>query len=536
MHSRTIDPVRFPKDQWRHRIANVADVTSPPITEPTRVVSPLGEVLAVYDRLDAVLVNPLRTSLAKLPYREDKRTEGLPSRSMIFGYAPRNTIRADFCKASAITMQFPQVHAALCALLQQVQPSYQQWAPDTYATHLSTTQARIKPAWRLSDTPFTSGIVNSNNQLPYHHDTGNFKRVFSLMVVIRKGMAGGELVVPEWDLAFACDDASVMIFDGQSWWHGVAPFRKTFLTGYRYSIVYYTLEQLWTCLEPEEELARIRALKTTRTVKRRDNLVALEPYRTLKPQAPIFVPTRGRMRTAVSPGVLLQDGLTPTLVVEPQEASLYAQAWPSCPQLVLPVGDQGIAYARRAIKAEALRRGVPYYWQLDDNLEGFRWRVERQLLPATPSMVLGYVEQLVSRYARVALAGPDYQQFAVFPELEWTANTRVYACVLSNTAVPLSYRDEMSGKEDVDYCLQVLTEGWNTLLVHGVAMVKPKMGSQTVGGLSEWYRERGHEAVAQQLAATWPFHTEVVAKPMGLDVRVKWGHFTQELTEVAHDA
>lgn len=530
MQQLTINPTRARKDSWSRKVAARTDVTTL-ITEPTQVLTASGEVLAVYDRLPATLVQPLRRALATLPYREDTRTDGLPSRALTFGYAPRNTIRADFCKAAAITAQFPAVAVALATLLQQVLPSYQQWAPETFAMHVAQTQGKIKACWRLGETPFTSGIVNSNNQLPYHHDSGNFKRVFSLMVVIRDGMAGGELVLPEWDVALACDDASVMIFDGQSWWHGVAPFLKTKFTGYRYSIVYYTLEQLWQCGEPDEELARIQVLKTQRTVARRQSIAVLDQYRDLRPMAPIYVPTRGRVHTARGPGVLLHSGLTPTLVVEPAQAAAYAAAWPSCRQLVLPLDDQGIAYARRAIKDDAHQRGVPYYWQLDDNVDGFRWRHERQLLPATAAMVLGYIEHLVSRYQQIALAGPDYQQFAVFPTAEFTPNSRVYACVLSSTTVPVLYRDQVSGKEDVDYCLQALSAGWNTLLVHTVAMCKPRMGSTTVGGLAEWYRAGRHEQVAQTLCELWPFHVELTKKPMGLDARVAWGHFTQPLKE-----
>jgi hypothetical protein len=54
------------------------------------------------------------------------------------------------------------------------------------------------------------------------------------------------------------------MFDGQSVLHGVTPITKTNPDAVRYSIVYYSLQQIWNCLPLSEEVARIRNLKTKR--------------------------------------------------------------------------------------------------------------------------------------------------------------------------------------------------------------------------------------------------------------------------------
>jgi len=111
---------------------------------------------------------------------------------------------------------------------------------------------------------FTSGIVNENNPLKYHFDTGNFKDVFSCMVVFKNGVENGFLSLPEYDVGFQLPNNSIFLFDGQGILHGVTPITRQTPESYRYSVVYYSLKRMWQCLEIDEELARIRKKKTSR--------------------------------------------------------------------------------------------------------------------------------------------------------------------------------------------------------------------------------------------------------------------------------
>ena len=54
------------------------------------------------------------------------------------------------------------------------------------------------------------------------------------------------------------------MFDGQGIMHGVTPITYESPLSYRYSIVYYSLKQMWKCLTIDEELVRIRNKKTQR--------------------------------------------------------------------------------------------------------------------------------------------------------------------------------------------------------------------------------------------------------------------------------
>lgn len=226
-----------------------------------------GLPIILYKKLE-VDTSKLRSAVKSIHYVTDKRTNGLKTTSAIFGYRPRNVLRNDYCAATAMAAEDKKNHDVITAFAEELTKYYEEFFPEIFTKHLEEVKNRVKPEWTLGATPFTSGIVNKNNQLKYHHDSGNFKGVLSNMVVFRKDVKGGHLVCPEYGLKFACDDNTVIIFDGQSILHGVSPMKLLTKNAYRYTAVYYSLEQMWKCDTINEELLRIRQLKREREIKR----------------------------------------------------------------------------------------------------------------------------------------------------------------------------------------------------------------------------------------------------------------------------
>jgi hypothetical protein len=211
----------------------------------------------------------LRWAVKNIDYEETTRTNGLKTRSAIFGFAPRVTMRKDFCSATAMSRNFPKQHYVICKFAEELVKLYEKHFPDTLERHYKMVGDKVKDEWKLSNTPFTSGRVNKNNPLKYHHDAGNFKNVLSNMIVLKRGIGGGRLACPEFDLKFECSDNHVVIFDGAEILHGVTPFIKQEGDDtYRYSVVYYSLEQMWNCENINEEVKRIRTVKKEREIKR----------------------------------------------------------------------------------------------------------------------------------------------------------------------------------------------------------------------------------------------------------------------------
>lgn len=256
---------RIEVDQFRSREAK-RDDCSQFITENCQVLEN-GELKIVYVKLETQMPS-LVDALKNITYQNSYRSGGLPTVSRIFGFSPRSTLRKDFCAITSMAQEFPIQHAEICKGAKVVSDIYMHYNPELFTKHLQTSQEKVLPSWHLEDSPFTSGIANKDNQLRYHFDTGNFKDVWSGMLVFKNQVEGGFLSVPEYDLCFKLDDHSALLFDGQGLLHGVTPFKKLGPNAYRYSIVYYSLRQMWNCLEPSGELKRIRKIKTEREFKR----------------------------------------------------------------------------------------------------------------------------------------------------------------------------------------------------------------------------------------------------------------------------
>lgn len=236
------------------------------ISQPTKVYEN-GKLKIAYVYLEEkmpALVEALKT----IPYEKSFRSGGLPTISRIFGYSPRSTLRKDFCATTSLAQEFPAQHGEICKGAGVVSKLYGEFNPELYKTHKEISDGKVRPEWRLEESPFTSGIANKDNQLRYHFDSGNFSDVWSAMLVFKNQISGGHLSVPEYDLCFELKDHSALMFDGQGLLHGVTPFKKLTPDAYRYSIVYYSLRQMWNCLAPTDELMRIRKIKTEREFKR----------------------------------------------------------------------------------------------------------------------------------------------------------------------------------------------------------------------------------------------------------------------------
>ncbi len=222
-----------------------------------------GEVKFIYQELDWNTKHVV-DALKSIKYQETERSTGLITRSRIFGYRPRQTQRADFCSSASLAKDFPEEHALIAGLAQKIEELYKAKAPEKHAAHKAITDEKVRGSFKVSGSVFTSGIINKNNPLKYHFDAGNFKSVFSCMPVFKSGVTGGHLALPEYGLGIELKDNSIFMFDGQAIMHGVTPIKYESELSYRFSIVYYSLKQIWQCLEIDDELARIRQRKMER--------------------------------------------------------------------------------------------------------------------------------------------------------------------------------------------------------------------------------------------------------------------------------
>lgn|SRR3990167_383491 len=194
----------------------------------------------------------------EIPYETSQRSGGLKTTSRIFGFDPFTGIRKPYCSATSLAIKFPKQHKVITKFGEQINEIYQKYLPEAYNKHKVIAEEKIEVGWRIPKTPFTSGIINKNNQLNYHFDSGNFQGVYSNMIVLKNNVAGGYLSLPTYGVGLECANNTLVMFDGQSILHGVTPIKFFGQGAYRYSLIYYTLQSMWNCDDLTTELAKVR--------------------------------------------------------------------------------------------------------------------------------------------------------------------------------------------------------------------------------------------------------------------------------------
>lgn len=247
--------------KFKKRTALISDV-SHIITEDC-IIYVKNQPVLLYKKLE-IDTSALRWAVKNQKYLKGLRTRGLVSTSNIFGYSPRIAMRHDYCTITAMAKNYPKNHHVITNFASELVKYYKEYFPEQYEYHNKIVEDKVMNEWTIGGSPFTSGIVNKNNQLKYHLDFGNFKGVLSNMIVFKSDVDGGNLLVPELNIALEVADNTLTIFNGQEILHGVSPIEYKNKLAYRYSIVYYSLEQMWKCQTINDEITRIRKVKTVR--------------------------------------------------------------------------------------------------------------------------------------------------------------------------------------------------------------------------------------------------------------------------------
>lgn len=229
------------------------------VDSPT-IIKDWDNVIAILDMLPSDN-KKLVKALKRIKFPTTKRTWWLLSTSRIFGYKPRNPIRNNFCSKTSLVKDYPEENEIVISYAKQLNDLYKKYLPDWYKHHEEQLDW-VLDEWKMSESVFTSWIINKNNPLKYHHDTGNFDNVFSNMITIKQNIEWGHLVIPEYDIIVKLPSNSVFMFDGQKILHWVSPIKKLNKSAYRFTIVFYSLKKMWDCIEPEGELKRIKDHQT----------------------------------------------------------------------------------------------------------------------------------------------------------------------------------------------------------------------------------------------------------------------------------
>ncbi len=228
-----------------------------------------GECIGIYINIPKEQLKPLREAAVNTKYVETYRTyRALPTKSSVFGALPRVALRNDFCRFSNQTTGEKNNMHKLMGFQSILCDIYKKHLPDVFAKDIEYVRANVDDDYRLVDTPYTTVNINVNHAIKYHKDSGNVKGSYSNVLILKDNCFGGELVLPEYDIALEQADGALCIFRGQEEIHGVMPLTPVGENFYRASIVYYTLEQLKHCYPYKDEVTRLNIKKRERAVKR----------------------------------------------------------------------------------------------------------------------------------------------------------------------------------------------------------------------------------------------------------------------------
>lgn len=232
-----------------------------------------GECIGIYVNLPKKILKPLREATLTTNYVETYRTrKALPTKSSVFGALPRIPMRNDFCRLSNKTFEEIENMKKLMSFQKVLCEIYKEHLPDLFEKDIEFVRKNIDDDYRLVDTPYTTVNINVNHAIKHHRDNGNIKGSYSNVLILKENCLGGELVLPEYEIALEQSDGALCIFRGQEEIHGVMPLTPTKEKFYRASIVYYTLAQLKHCYPYKEEVTRLNLKKRERAVKRAKNI------------------------------------------------------------------------------------------------------------------------------------------------------------------------------------------------------------------------------------------------------------------------
>lgn len=242
-----------------------------PIKEPNVIGETIvydedtNEPIVAYLPMDRDVTKALRSAVLNIPISSTKRLgSGLYNASRTFGMAPRSPIiRQEACRPTRLASEAPEQHAKLIQASKFLEDQLKRTFPEIWSSNKEELN-QIDKDWLMDeDAIWTSGVVNKTSTLPYHRDGFNFD-TWSAMPVLRRGVEGGLLHFPEWDLTIECRDGWAVYFCGYRWVHGVTPMKVVAEDGYRYSIVYYALRGMKDCFTYAVETARGKKKRTER--------------------------------------------------------------------------------------------------------------------------------------------------------------------------------------------------------------------------------------------------------------------------------
>jgi hypothetical protein len=234
----------------------------------------------------------------------------------------------------------------------------------------------------------------------------------------------------------------------------------------------------------------------------------------MNPKYPIYVISKGRWESRLTVKELERLNVPYHVVIEPQEYDDYASVIPEDKIYVLPFSNlgQGSIPARNWVWDHSILIGAERHWIMDDNLSKFFRLNRNNYHPVTSGTIFKIAEDFVDRYENIAMAGFQYEMFAVkkVKMPAYILNTRIYSNILIKNDIPYRWRGKYN--EDTDLSIRALKDGWCTVLFNAFLVTKITTMKMKGGNTDELYKDDGRLKMAKSLIEQHPEMTKVTWK------------------------
>lgn len=229
---------------------------------------------------------------------------------------------------------------------------------------------------------------------------------------------------------------------------------------------------------------------------------------------PVFIVSKGRADISYTAKMFKDDNVQYKILVERQEYEEYLKYHDQSTLEVLPFSNLGVGSypARNYAKELAKKQNAKFHWVFDDNIRGACKFVKGSKVPCSSALAIDRAEKLNDLYTNVAILAFNYRYFvATDINKPFFINVHCYSCMLIKTDININWR--LKYNEDVDLCLQALTQKHCTILLNAYCMNKISTSAKLKGGnQTDLYSNNDkHKKIqkADTLRKMWPQYVEL---------------------------
>lgn len=229
---------------------------------------------------------------------------------------------------------------------------------------------------------------------------------------------------------------------------------------------------------------------------------------------PVFIVSKGRADISYTANMFKEDNVRYKILIEAQEHEEYLKHHEASTLEVLPFSNTGLGSypARNYAKELAKKMNAEYHWVFDDNIRGACKFVKGSKVPCSSALAIDRAEKLNDMYENVAILAFNYRYFvATDAQKAFYVNVHCYSCMLIKTNANITWR--LKYNEDVDLCLQALTQGYCTILLNAYCMNKTSTSAKLRGGnQTDLYKNNSKDMKIQKadlLRKYWPQYVEL---------------------------